>query len=532
MSKNFITVSRRSFLKGTLAAGTIGAGGALLAGCSLSDNSTDDNQSNTEHSPIEVIDCDVLVCGTGTAGMCAAVRAAQLGGSVVQLEKKSVVGGTSNYAESITGVGTRMQDELGITIDTKELFNSVFNYHHSAAIGPVLHSFIDNCGETVDWLEDLGCKFYTVMTFFGEYYTCHLSGDPDTGESLLNGDAIIQPMLSQAESLGVDLRLETPLTDLIVEDNKVVGAYATNASGDEIQINAKGVILATGGYASNSELYERFTHRSYDKIRVAGIDGRDGDGILLAENLGADLHHPETLNPSGECVVNSGSWNDTINQIFSWQQNIRVNENAERFWNEGNNQEFAAHVNAVSSQNSVYSIIDSDLLDTLANETVFYSMPMYDVNIGSPLDGCMDAIEEALESELIIKAESIEDLAEQLSLDPQTLAETIDRYNAMCEAGIDEDYSKEEQYLFPVKTAPFYAAPVIPMIYATNGGIKVNRNLQAMSGINPIEGLYAIGNDAGGIYGSDYDVQLMPGSCQAWAATGGRMAAEHILSSD
>ena len=446
----------------------------------------DDGQAEAavEHNPVETVECDVVVCGSGTGGMCAAVRAAELGGAVVMLEKKNAVGGTSNFAESMTGVGTKMQKELGVEIDVKEMFDAVFNYHHSAAVGPVLHSFIDNSGATVDWLVDNGCHFLTVMT---------------------------------------------PMTDLATEGDKVVGVYATNAKGEEILVKARGVILATGGYANNSELFEEFTLRSYDRLRVAGMDGRDGDGIIAARALGASLHHPETLNPSGECVIDSGSWNDNLNQIFSWQQNLRVNEEGERFWNEGNNQEFAAHVNALYTQNASYSIIDADLLNTLATETVFYSMPMYDVNIGSPLAGCMEAIDEGLSQGLIVKADTIEELAEKLELDPAALKATVDRYNAMCENGEDEDYGKAADYLFPVKTAPFYAAATQPIIYATNGGIKVNKNLQVMAGTHTIEGLYAIGNDAGAIYGADYDVQLMPGSCQAWAATGGRMAAEHIL---
>ena len=536
MEKTEMTsLSRRSFVAGSAVASCAGALAfatpALAAEETTNAESTAEETSPdaSEHAPVEVIDCDVVVCGTGTAGMCASVRAAELGGKVVALEKFDFVGGTSNVAESCTGVGTRMQAELGVTIDKKAMFSEVFNYHHSAAIGPVLHSFVDNCGATLDWMVDNGCHFLTVMTFFGKYYTCHLSGDAETGQSMLNGEAIIQPMLARAEELGVDIRLSTPMTGLVVEDGRVTGVYATDAEGNDIQVNARGVILATGGYASNKELFEEFVGYPYEKISVAGMAGRDGDGIQAARALGADLHHPETVNPSGEFVIGSGSWNDNLNQIFSWQQNLRVNENAERFWNEGNNQEFAAHVNAIKTQNDVYSIIDADFLNTLATETVFYNMPMYGVLVGSPLAGCMEALQEGLDAGLVVQAETIEELAEELGLDVDALTATIDRYNELCDLGSDEDYGKDEAYLFPVRTAPFYAAKMGPLIFATNGGVKVNKNLQAMKGADPIEGLFCVGNDAGAIYGTDYDVQLMPGSCQAWAATGGKMAAEFIM---
>ena len=275
--------SRRSFLTGAATLGAVAAATGL-AGCAPTTmaetggdaKAEDDGQAEAavEHNPVETVECDVVVCGSGTGGMCAAVRAAELGGTVVMLEKKNAVGGTSNFAESMTGVGTKMQKELGVEIDVKEMFDAVFNYHHSAAVGPVLHSFIDNSGATVDWLVDNGCHFLTVMTFFGRFYTCHLSGDASTGTSMLNGEAVIQPMLAHAEELGVDIRLETPMTDLATEGDKVVGVYATNAKGEEILVKARGVILATGGYANNSELFEEFTLRSYDRLRVAGMDGR------------------------------------------------------------------------------------------------------------------------------------------------------------------------------------------------------------------------------------------------------------------
>ncbi len=525
-------LTRRSFLNGALALGAVATGTSLLSGCTSTEDSTVNKETaaTVEHNPSETVECDIVVCGSGTGGMCAAVRGAELGGNVLLLEKNAAVGGTSNFAESITGVGTKMQAALGIEINTEELFNSVFTYHHSGANGPVLHSFIKTCGETVDWLVDRGCHFLTVMTFFGLYHTCHLSGDPETGKSMLNGEAIIQPMLAQAESLGVDIRCNTPLTDLLVENGKVTGVYATDENGQEIQINAtKGVILATGGYADNKELYEEFTNLSFDNVHAWGMTGRDGDGIKLARALGATLHHPETLNYSGEYVVGTSTFHEPLNQIFAWQQNLRVNENAERFFSEEDISNYSAHGNALSIQAAGYSILDQDLIDTITNATVFTSMPMYDVVIGSPLAGAADAMEQGLGDGIVFKADTIEELAQKLGLDADALRVTIDTYNQMCDAGVDTDYGKAKDFLFPVRTAPFYGARVVPTIYATNGGVKVNEKLQVISGFDIIEGLYAIGNETSAIYGNNYDVQLMPGSCQSWAATGGRLAAESML---
>lgn len=525
-------VSRRSFLAGALSVGALAASTSVLGGCAPASNATEGTNSNASsaavaHSPSEVLEYDVVVVGSGTGGMSAAVRAAQLGGSVILLEKNGAVGGTSNFAESVAGVGSKMQDQLNFHVDKTEVFTAAQNYHHDAALGPILHKFIDESGKTIDWLMEEGVQFLTVMDFFGDYPVCHLSGNPETG-SMLNGEAVIQPLLASAEALGVDIRVDMPMTDLVVEDGVIKGVYAGSGS-QEIQVNAKGTILATGGYADNAELFEEFTLMPFDSIHAWGMSGRDGDGIKAARKLGASLHHPETLNYSGERVVGTSAFYETLNQVFAWQVNPRVNENAERFWNEAKVQDFSSHGNALTMQAAGYSILDQDFLDMLANVTVFSPMPMYDINIGSPLVGAYDVVEQAVADGMVFKADTVAELAEALELDPAALQKTIDEYNEMCTAGKDAAYGKDASLLFPVKTAPFYGSLVQPTVYATNGGVKVNENLQVMAGKDPIDGLYAIGNDAGGLYGNNYDVAVMPGSCQGWAATGGRLAAEHIL---
>lgn len=172
----------------------------------------DDGQAEAavEHNPVETVECDVVVCGSGTGRLCAAVRAAELGGAVVMLEKKNAVGGTSNFAESMTGVGHQDAEGTGRGDRREGDVRCRVQLPPQRRRGTRAHSFIDNSGATVDWLVDNGCHFLTVMTFFGRFYTCHLSGDASTGTSMLNGEAVIQPMLAMRKSWALTFAWKRP----------------------------------------------------------------------------------------------------------------------------------------------------------------------------------------------------------------------------------------------------------------------------------------------------------------------------------
>ena len=161
-------LSRRSFISGFAAAGAVAAAG--LAGCSPKSEETksapaagSDAAEAVKHDPKGTESCDLVVVGSGTAGMCAAVRVAQLGANVILLEKNVLVGGSSGYAEGIGAVNSYMHKKAGLSFDDNEVFLRTQEYHHWSADSAVLRRYIENSGATIDWLhDDCGVEFYTA----------------------------------------------------------------------------------------------------------------------------------------------------------------------------------------------------------------------------------------------------------------------------------------------------------------------------------------------------------------------------------
>ena len=521
--------SRRSFLETGIIAG--GAAAFGLAACSPSGANRSNPSANAENSgeqtsdedlvPSSTESCDIVVAGSGTAGLVAAVRAAQLGASVVLLEKNPTVGGTSIMTEGVFGVGSRIQKEKGIETTADEIFSKAMDYHHWAASGRVLRKFVDESGSTIDWLLDMGIKFTGVRAIGASAQVWHCY------DGTAN-DNLIKPLQAIAENEGVSIRLSTPAVKLLTDsDGAICGVLAKDSKGDVIQFDCPCVILATGGYASNPDLFEEFTDVKLDQFVSWGVDGRDGDGITMGRNLGARLHLPGAVMYSGATVEGCTKFYDIPNMVIARQPNLRVNQEAKRFFNEGTLSDFTAYYNSLTAQAQAFSIIDQSYVDMLENDGIFFQVPSAGYFAGKPLPGAHDGL---VENENVVQANTIGELAEKLGLDRDALEATVAEYNALCEAGVDTQFGKDAKYLQPLTTAPYYGAKMIRTFFTTVGGLDVDDNIQVLNQDGrPIKGLYACGGDASSIYGANYDVNVASGSQQGWCANSGRLAAEHAV---
>lgn len=525
-------LSRRNFLAGSALFGATALG---LVGCSSNEpksstgNATTGAGAETEaavsHNPVSTETFDVVVVGSGTAGTCAALRAAELGATVLCLEKNSGLMGTSAFAEGFAGVKSLVQVEQGIDIDPTEVVADTMNYHHCGCPGPVVWTMVNNSGETIDWLSTHGIEFASVAALGNSYQTWHLPAGEDGAPTSVG--TVLQKLQADAQGAGVEFRTSTPATGLVVEGGKVTGVYAEGSSG-EIRVDAlRGVVLATGGWASNGEMFEHYTSIPYDKVRVWGMDGRDGDGINFAVNeAGAATHHPEAIMWHTGALDYTDAFSDVPNYTLLMQPTLHVNEDAVRYFNEAFTSDFTACGNALSSQNKNFVIIDDAYISHIETEGPWMPMPNLGAFSGEPFK-CREGIESA---KGLQKADTIEELAEKLGLDAATLANTIATYNGYCETGVDLEYAKPANMLLPVSTPPFYGGFVTPTLFTTVGGLQVNPLMQVVNEEGAaIEGLYAVGGDANGMYGANYDVDVMSGGQQGWAATSGRLAAQNIL---
>lgn len=515
--------ARKGIARRTLLQGAACATAASVCTASRIGGSVAQAQDTVPRNPTQVLSCDIVVCGTGTAGTCATLRAAELGAHVITLETRSNAGGTSRVTEGVFGCGDRLCQELGTTVTPNEIFKSVTEYAHFASNGPVLRTFVDHAGETIDWLMDNGIAFTRLLALGGSPAVWHTFD-----EGCLVGEMLIDPLIEKATSMGAEIIYDTTADQLLTaDDGSVAGVLATMLDGSTIQVNAPVVILCCGGFSDNAEMFQKYVGRDLSTLFNNGMPGRNGEGIAMGLSAGAALHIPSTVMYNGGRVADTAAWYSPVNLAFYRQFNMRVNENGQRYWNEARVGDFTAHGNSILAQLKTVSIIDQAFLDTLTNVGLYYGTATMGYPTGAPVP---EMPQELAENPHVVKADTIEEIADAFGIDPQALVASVERYNGFCATGIDEDFGKPADFLQPVSTPPFYAVELIPSFFTTVGGLKVDPNIRVVreSG-EPIRGLYACGSDAGGVYGHCYDVSAASGSQQGWAATSAKLAVEHAV---
>lgn len=542
-------IGRRDFLAGALAVGSMGAAAALV-GCSP-DNTNDSggaaSSASTEgpeeasYSITETKDVDIVVVGAGNSGMTAAVEAAEQGATVLLLEKLSALGGNGNFTYGPSGFNTKYSKAAGVTYDYRDAViedQRMFNYI------PNIHYYIDMAeasSDNIDWVADHGVPIsHVVDNYKGGNPTAHYWGedggvvDPVKGR-LGSGTIFISGMQVAAEAAGVEILTSTPAVDIIMNGEEVAGVIAQRENGDCIQVNTTtAVILATGGIAGNPELMKKVGRADDVVTTYTFTPGTTGDGYLFAMKAGAfdtssnigfieqpafaemgyaeDKAREQDL--GAEYFPNANDAHPVWN-ILKLGKCIWVNENGERFADEsvakpdGGVAGWAT--NAFVSQRKSFAIIDKAITDMLGQD-------------------CMDLMLGANEHNTKFQADTLEELALQMDIDPQKLQETISRYNELCASGKDVDFGKYEEGLIPIGDGPYFATQLGTSPLCSIGGVRVNRNMQAVD-VNwiPIKGLYVIGVDSFSFYTQMYYFQL-PGSAVAFELHSGLVAARHATS--
>lgn len=475
--------------------------------------------ASAEVPKAEEFKTDVVVVGAGGTGMAAAIQARQLGADVILLEKLAVIGGTSAHTEGLFAVGSHWQKEANVDLTSATVIQKVMDYHHWLADASLTKTFFDKSSDTIDWLEDLGVVFNGVLTLGPSLQTWH------TYEGM--GPQYTQSLFEAVKKHGIEVMLETPATELIMDNGVVAGVKAVRSDGSEIAIKAKSVILATGGYSDNEEMINEYTNHKFSDLVSIGSAMRTGDGIQMALAVGADTHMLGTLMMCGGVIKDMGM-SSHLNVAAGRQPMLWVNENAKRFANEGIVTNFSFSGNAMSLQKAVYNVMNRDVLQYLHDNGCFMGRGVY-VLTGAPLTKVFDELKEEIKANNpdVFHGETIEELAEKMGVNADELAKTVNKYNDYCETGADLDFGKPEKYLLSLEKGPYYAFKLSKAYYCSVGGLKVNLNCAVLDTRGEIiPGLYAGGCDAGGLYGDSYDVGIAAGSQEGWAVNSGRIAAE------
>ncbi len=519
-------VSRRNFVMG---AGAVVSAAAIagLAGCSSEESSaaegetsetteTTTDTSTEDIEPSSTIDCDICVVGAGLSGLVAAVQAAEDGVNVVVLESSDTTGGAAVYGvEGSFAVDSRMSKEAGIEVDIKEILASEMEQSQWRADGLSWLEMMENSGENMDWLLDQGVKIAVVDNYHNkDFYTFHWYED-----GVQNG--YIDPMTARLDDYGVQVEYNTAAKQLIQDSSgQVTGVYAQNDSNEWIQVNAKAVILATGGFGANPELASKLGYQE-QKIMSVASPYIDGSGHNMAIAAGAHDMAELAADNAGSIVHSFGFSYDNLS--FCMEPTVVwINEKCERFYKEDNCVVNLSLANPPKwNQKDAYILFDQAIFDAATADSDFRdsgdSLPAVLEN--SLSEGASD----------VWRADTLRELAEAAGLDPDQLESFVEDYNRMCANGYDELWEKDPQYMVPIETGPFYLCNPGIAMFCTVGGVCTNRNAQACTkNYDPIDGLYVVGVEGCMLYRNVYTIGT-PGSCSGNSINTARVAVKHAI---
>lgn len=504
MKRNPIVRGLKKTLVVAAAIATFMTGSAACAGA----------ESNLAEQVTAVRECDIAVVGAGMSGLSAAVEALNLGADVIVLESQKMAGGNGLVTSCVMGVDTRIQKALGIEVKPADILKAEMETFNYAVDGVRWSTLIRDSAENIEWLIAQGCliheDFVDNYKGAGVVNTAHWW----VGETQRDGgNGFVNPMVSRVNELGGTILYETAGKQLIQdEQGAVTGVYAVAADGSVLQVNAKAVILATGGFADNKEYLAQLGYK-VEETEVFGVAGHNGDGIAMALAAGGKswldnaslMEYP--MNPE------IGRNSSFISRV---PKSLWVNGCGQRYVDENCAEMVPARAAlAVRSQEVSYALFDQ----TLMNEAIAGN------------ENNAKLIEKAVADGAILKADTIEELAEAAGIDAATLTETLDTYNVACAAGEDTEFGKKAECLQALENGPFYLTRNSGIYFLTTiGGIDTTPDCEVRAeqgGVIP--NLYAVGVDGVMNYKGLYTIDI-PGSCNANNIWTGRHAAQMAVS--
>ena len=482
----------------------------LLAGCS----STPKNDGNeaTPTPEAAATEADVIVVGAGGAGMTAAIEAVNAGKSVIVIEKAAMTGGnTTRSTGGMNAANTPEQDliefaeeagvekmlasakenypdlaELTATVekqyeefkanptgyfDTEELFmldtlvgGKNLNDH---ALVEVLANEAKN---GIEWLKTIDANLSQVGSFGGASVKRIHKPVNDEGKTVAVGSYLVPKLTKAAEDKGVQFVMETAATELVVTDGKVTGVKAGDTT-----YTGKSVILATGGFAANTEMVLKYKP-DYKGFVCTNAPGMTGDGIAMATAIGADTVdmeqiqiHP-TVSQETSALITEGLRGDGA---------ILVNSEGKRFFDEVGTRDAVSAAEVAQPGGFAWLIVDNKMVEASS------------------------VIAGYIKQGLTVEGADVEALAAAMGVDGAALVETMDKWNACVEAGKDEEFGRTS-FANKLDEGPYYAIKVAPGVHHTMGGLKINTNTEVLDASgNAIPGLYAAGEVTGGVHGAN-----------------------------
>ena len=420
-------------------------------------------------------DYDVVIIGSGGTGLSAAIQANELGMKVAVLEKEEELGGNTNRASSgMNAAETNVQLHHGVIDNVADFYHETYKDGGRLNDKDMLGYFVYHTAPAIDWLADHDIKLDDITITGG--MSKKRTHRPASMAPI--GGFLVKSLLKVVAQEDIPVFNKTKVTELRRADDGRVNGVKVDADGITKIINAKAVILATGGFGASKEYIKRF-RPDLESYKTTNQPGATGDGLKLAENVGAELMqmnlvqvHPTVQQDNPHVYL--------IGEAVRGEGAILVNAEGKRFVNELNTRKIVSNAITALPENSAYLILDQGIRDHVK------AIEFYD-KVG-----------------LVVHGETIEDLAKKINVDPSNLKQTVATWNQAVENHDDAEFGRTTGMDRGITNPGFFAIHIAPAIHYTMGGIHITPKTQVLDGNGDIiKGLFAAGEVAGGLHGNN-----------------------------
>ena len=478
-------------------------------------------ENNAEPAEDSTVDTDIVIVGAGGAGMTAALTATSEGKSVVVVESQPVVGGNSVRATGGMNAGkTVYQDEnefgesagvektlktaaekyadnetitaLAATVaeqwaayqaNPTGYFDSVELMELDTMIGgkgindpALVETLCSNSADAIDWLGEQGITLHSVSSFGGaSVKRIHRPVDAE-GKTLSVGSYMIPLLEENCQKAGVQMMLNTTATEILTDDNgAAVGIKATGASGETVTVNAKAVVLTTGGFGANLDMVVEYKPE-LKGFMTTNAPGILGQGIKMAQAIGADTVDMDQIQIHPTVEANTAA---LITEGLRGDGAVLINAEGKRFIDEVGTRDVVSAAEIAQTGSYSWLVVDQAMVDASS------------------------VIQGYIKKGYTVTGETYEELGKAMGVDEAAFAETMNTWNGYVEAKNDPDFGRTS-FANKLDTAPYYAIKVTAGVHHTMGGLKINTNTEVLNENGEvIPGLFAAGEVTGGVHGAN-----------------------------
>jgi fumarate reductase flavoprotein subunit len=478
-----------------------------------------------------VLRAGIVIVGAGGAGLAAAAAAVEAGVTdVLIVEKAAAAGGNTALSAGMFAVGSPAQRRKGIEVSAGTVFREKMAYANWRVDPKLTRVCIERSGDVIRWLETKGMFFDSVVEFLREGEAPKVFHLFSPGPPGFIGKRIVDTLAGETLARGVRMLTGTPATGLLLDETGAVRGLRAVSSGEEVEIDAPSVILATGGFGANPVLLDKY-FPGHGDVFTKGCAEVTGDGLAMAEAVDAVIDDNRVLLVTGP---HHYPWSHVLTLLVRRPEVLLVNARGERYCDETIFLDLHTEAgNALSRQPGMvcYALLDATLKDRLVRTREIVSgMERKAGGAGAWVDDLDAELEAGVARGTVKRADTWPELARLLGADAGELDGTVRTYNLSCDRGLDEEFLKEARFLQPLRVPPYYAVLGRQGFDTTLGGIKIDHRARVTGRRGgAIPGLYAAGDCASGWEHCDYNLRH-PGSALTFALCTGIIAGQEAAS--